>query len=156
MTSFVLPDSLTGRTGTEEALTILSSGVAQPWQPLGTPHLSILKFLTSLTPKRTYYPDESIKTLKTEHWNVDLTPSIQHEDFMPVVDGILARSERLRQFFDLPLPASSALAAAGPVCTWSPAVTALLTPSHPTIYIGSDFFFFCFVFYIYQSWKAVH
>lgn len=117
MTSLVLPDALTGRTGTEEALTILSSGVAQPWQPLEKPHLAILKSLISLTPKRTYYPDESIRTLKTERWKAYLTPSIQHEDFMPVVNGILARSERLGRFFNLPLPASSALPAAGPICT---------------------------------------
>ncbi|KLU86308.1 hypothetical protein MAPG_05323 [Magnaporthiopsis poae ATCC 64411] len=100
MTSLVLPDTLTGRTGTEEALTILSSGVAQPWQPLGEPHLTILKSLISLTPKRAYYPDESIRTLKTERWKAYLTPSIQHEDFMPVVNGILARSERLRRSAD--------------------------------------------------------
>ncbi|KAL8391947.1 hypothetical protein RB595_002236 [Gaeumannomyces hyphopodioides] len=115
MTSFVLPDTLTGRTGTEEALAILTSGAAQPWQPLRVPQLRILKSLTNLTPKRAYYPDESIKTLKTEHWNPSLTPSIQHEDFMGVVDGIFARSERLRQFFNPPIPGSLVLTPAGPV-----------------------------------------
>ncbi|KAL8419176.1 hypothetical protein RB594_002398 [Gaeumannomyces avenae] len=120
MTSFVLPDTLTGRTGTEEALAILTSGAAQPWQPLGVPQLRILKSLTSLTPKRAYYPDESIKTLKTEHWNIGLTPSIQHEDLMGVVDGIFARSERLRQFFNPPMHASLALPPAGPVSSASP------------------------------------
>lgn len=33
-TSFVLPDPLTGRTGTEEALHCLTSGSCQPWTPL--------------------------------------------------------------------------------------------------------------------------
>src|SRR2546427_393498 len=32
--SFVLPDPLTGRTGTEEALHTLRSGYCQPWTPM--------------------------------------------------------------------------------------------------------------------------
>lgn len=55
-TSFVLPDPLTGRSGTEEALACLASGSSQPWT-LSTP-AQLLPLLTvaRLTPKRQYYP----------------------------------------------------------------------------------------------------
>ena len=34
ITSFVMPDPLTGKTGTEEALYLLQAGAAQPWAPI--------------------------------------------------------------------------------------------------------------------------
>lgn len=54
-TSFVLPDSLTGRTGTEEALHCLSSGLFQAWGPIASNNHRVLKSLASLTPLREYY-----------------------------------------------------------------------------------------------------
>jgi hypothetical protein len=98
MTSFVIPDPLTGRTGTEEALITLTSGVAHPWKPLAVGQFRILKSLTALTPRRDYYPDQTLRLLKTEAWPGDFTTTQCHEDFMRVIDGILAMSERLRQF----------------------------------------------------------
>ncbi|EUC26942.1 hypothetical protein COCCADRAFT_10307 [Bipolaris zeicola 26-R-13] len=47
-TSFVIPDPLTGRTGTEEALHMLQSGHCQPWEPLGGGPLNILKSISHL------------------------------------------------------------------------------------------------------------
>lgn len=45
ITSFVLPDPLTDRTGTEEALHILRSGSSQPWTPISAAPASVLKVL---------------------------------------------------------------------------------------------------------------
>lgn len=57
-TSFMIPDPLTGRTGTEEALKCLQSGACQPWNPLMPPGAAVLKTITRLTPRRHYYPKD--------------------------------------------------------------------------------------------------
>lgn len=65
-TSFILPDPLTGRTGTEEALHCLNSGCYQPWTPLNEGHTQLLRDLASLTPKRVYYPHDMKVMQKTQ------------------------------------------------------------------------------------------
>jgi len=62
-TSFVRPDPLTGRTGTEEALHCLRSGCFQPWKPLDDHHFEILTSIAKLTPLREYYP-ENLKVMQ--------------------------------------------------------------------------------------------
>ena len=54
-TSFIIPDPLTGRTGTEEALHMLRSGHCQPWEPLGDAAINTLQTIADLSPKREYY-----------------------------------------------------------------------------------------------------
>jgi len=56
ITSFVLPDPLTGRTGTEEALHCLGSGSSQPWGPLERDAFDVLADIASLTARRSFYP----------------------------------------------------------------------------------------------------
>ncbi|KAI2607876.1 hypothetical protein GGR54DRAFT_633161 [Hypoxylon sp. NC1633] len=56
ITSFCIPDPLTGRTGTEESFVVLKSGVAKPWRKLET-----------LGPRREVT------------WNENLTMTIQHD-----------------------------------------------------------------------------
>lgn len=96
-TSFVIPDPLTGRTGTEEALRCLQLGSCQPWNPL-IPSLTVmLQTLANLSPRRHYYP----KTLKRQQnvtWNPNLTVVIQHDAFKLVVDSIMEKSQRLWLF----------------------------------------------------------
>ncbi|RFU32830.1 hypothetical protein B7463_g3489, partial [Scytalidium lignicola] len=96
-TSFVLPDPLTGRTGTEEALQILQSGYCQPWMPIADNPSSILKSIQSLSPQREYYPKDKMH-LQTVSWNEHLTMSIQHESYDTVIQEILDKSDRLRVF----------------------------------------------------------
>ncbi|KAF2647966.1 hypothetical protein K491DRAFT_722967 [Lophiostoma macrostomum CBS 122681] len=97
-TSFVMPDPLTGRTGTEEALRILQSGYCQPWMPLAVTPREILDDIGKLSPRREYYPKDK-KTLQTVTWNPDLTVVIQHDAFDIVVQSILHKSEQLEQFY---------------------------------------------------------
>lgn len=97
ITSFVIPDPLTGRTGTEEALHILQSGYCQPWTPLGTKPIETLNALGELSPRREYYPKEK-ENLQNVHWNTSLTMTIQHDGYESLVQGILCKSERLRVF----------------------------------------------------------
>jgi hypothetical protein len=52
LTSFIVPDPLTGRTGTEEAMYTLASGLCQPTFPLEPGHLVDLNILRGLVPRR--------------------------------------------------------------------------------------------------------
>ncbi|KAH8590942.1 hypothetical protein B0O99DRAFT_690999 [Bisporella sp. PMI_857] len=96
-TSFVLPDPLTGRTGTEEALHTLRSGYCQPWTWMSDGIASILKAIGRLSPEREYYPKDK-RRLQTVTWDPHLTISIQHDSYKGVVQEILAKSDRLRAF----------------------------------------------------------
>ena len=97
LTSFCLPDDLTGRTGTEEAFEILRSGAAQPWLPLDKVTHPILKGLEALSPRREYYPP-NIKRLQKVAWNNHMTTTIQHDGYAPLVQEIMNRSNRLNKF----------------------------------------------------------
>lgn len=96
-TSFVVPDPLTGLTGTEEALHILQSGSCQPWEPLSPSDVNILKTIAQLSPKRDYYPAFR-RALQTVVWDENLTMFIQHDAYEGVVQKILDTSEELRVF----------------------------------------------------------
>ncbi|RAL03936.1 DUF3638 and DUF3645 domain-containing protein, partial [Aspergillus ibericus CBS 121593] len=96
-TSFTLPDLLTGRTGTEEALACLGSAYSQPWTPLSQNIVDLLQTISHLTPLRQYYPKEA-KRQQAVTWNQHLTTVIQHEGYRPVIELILSRSNRLSLF----------------------------------------------------------
>ena len=96
-TSFIVPDPLTGRTGSEEALSSLQSCQAQPWSPLNPKPQKILATIANLTPKRSYYP-ASLKVMQQVSWNPHLTVTIQQESFRPIVDRILGVSQQLSAF----------------------------------------------------------
>lgn len=96
-TSFVLPDPLTGRTGAEEALLLLSSGICKPWTLLGRGHEEILSEIAKLTPPRVYYPHD-IKVMKREQWNDGLTSHLQHPLYADLIEDILATSRQKAAF----------------------------------------------------------
>lgn len=96
-TSFLLPDPLTGRTGTEEAIQWLQAGISQPWSPLGPPPLKILARISELTPRRVYYPLD-LKVMRTDTWIESLPSTLQRSEFRPIVDQILQRSMTLAVF----------------------------------------------------------
>ncbi|CBF79793.1 hypothetical protein AN7637.2 [Aspergillus nidulans FGSC A4] len=97
LTSHLLPDPLTGRTGTQEALDCLRSGFCQPWVPLSSDARNILHQIASLTPRREYYPKVKRRQQRV-FWNPHLTANIQHEGFYPLVEVIIKRSEILSRF----------------------------------------------------------
>jgi hypothetical protein len=96
-TSFVLPDPLTKRTGTEEALHCLSSGYCQPWTPLSLWSTAPLLDLARLTPRRHYYP-AGLKVMQRIDWDPNLTATIQHDGYRVLVEAILIKSEELSRF----------------------------------------------------------
>jgi hypothetical protein len=96
-TSFVFPDPLTRRTGTEEALHTLRSGYCQPWTPISAGLAFILRVIGGLSPSREYYPKDK-RRLQTVTWDQDLTISVQHDSYEGLVHEILDKSDRLRAF----------------------------------------------------------
>jgi len=96
-TSFVVPDMLTGRSGTEEALHCLKSGYCQPWTILNPGPYQILMSIAKLTPIRNYYP-EDIKVMQQVFWDAQLTTTIQTDDFRLIVESICQKSKQLSVF----------------------------------------------------------
>lgn len=97
LTSFPIPDVLTGRTGTEEAIHILQSGMSQPWTPLGRSPISELEAIASLSPRREFYPEDKRRLQKTQ-WSPNLSVSIQHERLETLARDLLRKSHRLQPF----------------------------------------------------------
>lgn len=97
LTNSPVVDPLTRRTGAEEALSILSSGICQPWSPLGRYPIMTLHSIVSLSPKREYYP-ENMRLMSRETWNPDLPTSTQREEYQTLINRILVHSTRLSSF----------------------------------------------------------
>ncbi|PLB47177.1 hypothetical protein P170DRAFT_412866 [Aspergillus steynii IBT 23096] len=97
LTSFPIPDTLTGRTGTEEAIACLNSASSQPWNPVGPSRADPLIHLTQLTPRRAYYPVH-LKRQQQVFWDKDLTVTIQHDLYRPIIEAMATKLERLGMF----------------------------------------------------------
>ncbi|KAG6852418.1 hypothetical protein C0991_012190, partial [Blastosporella zonata] len=92
-TSFPLPDDLTGRTGTEEALHELESARYFSFKDLGAEEVSVLHHIASLTPGYVWYP-EHLKAMQTAHWTA-LNPLAQHWAFTFRVEDVLQFHQQL-------------------------------------------------------------
>lgn len=98
LTSFPLPDGLTNRTGTEEAIQCLSSAASRPWDVLGSLPQGILMTLqTTLASRRAYYPADK-KMYQKVDWDRNLTTTMQHESIGFLAERILLQSRRLALF----------------------------------------------------------
>ena len=97
LTSFVIPDPLTGRTGTEEAMQCLESGLCQPWTSLTVGSHKVLLDLAAICPARLYYPSD-LKVMQKVCWDDRLTTTIQSDEFWPILESIRRRSDALSMF----------------------------------------------------------
>lgn len=96
-TSFILPDPLTGRTGTDEAIHCLQSGNAQPWAPVDQVSYELLSKIADLTPQRVYYPQD-LRVLQKVIWKDYLLSAVQHDEFRPIVKNIMQQCRVLHRF----------------------------------------------------------
>jgi hypothetical protein len=96
LTSYCLPDPLTGHTGTESALSILRLGAVRSFDVLTKENISILLDIAKLTPTRTYYPRNE-RVMQKIGWDANLRSLSQHALFRVVVQEIFnqARSQKL-------------------------------------------------------------
>ncbi|KNG50865.1 hypothetical protein TW65_01843 [Stemphylium lycopersici] len=97
-TSHVIPDPLTKRTGTEEALYLLQSAAYQPWNPLRDGQVNILRRIAALSPERGYYPKDA-RCMETVLWNAECTIYMQDDRYGATVARILRKSSNLSHFF---------------------------------------------------------
>ncbi|KAI1347711.1 hypothetical protein F5Y01DRAFT_318465 [Xylaria sp. FL0043] len=97
LTSFCLPDTLTGRTGASEAFSILRSGTAQPWTSVFKAGNQILEEFDKLVPRREYLPP-NIKRIQKVIWNPDLTSPIQCDGYRQAIEAIKEKSNNLDAF----------------------------------------------------------
>lgn len=97
LTSFCLPDTLTGRTGTEEALSILGSAAVKSFGTLTKESMEILAMISCLTPRRRYYPAHE-RVMQVVEWDSILGFLAQHGGFHPAVQHLLHRHTRYRIF----------------------------------------------------------
>ena len=100
VTSHCLPDRLTGRTGTEEALMGLESGATNSFLDLSLSEQKILNLIARLTPRRYYYP-KHLQVMQQARW-LALSPLSQHCAFYQQVMRMLSQATRLRVFQENP------------------------------------------------------
>ncbi|KAF5494312.1 hypothetical protein CGCS363_v009327 [Colletotrichum siamense] len=97
LTSFCIPDPLTKRTGTEEALAILSSASVKSFDLLTQENIDMLCTIARLTPGRTYYPSNE-RVMQAVDWQPGLSSLSQHGFFLEYVREILNIAERAKFF----------------------------------------------------------
>ena len=96
VTSFVLPDPFTGRTGTEEALQCLRR--TQLWQPPDIDVIQVLNSIKRIAPMRSYYP-KHLKRMQEIKWKKGLSPTAQHEGFEVLADEIFDGGQRMAPLY---------------------------------------------------------
>ncbi|KAK5993505.1 hypothetical protein PT974_06937 [Cladobotryum mycophilum] len=90
LTSYCIPDPFLGRTGTEEALSILQSASIRSIDNLAQDSVKVLLDIASLTPRRAFYP-EHLRTMQKVDWCHELSFVTQDSRFYKIVNRILDR-----------------------------------------------------------------
>lgn len=96
VTSHCLPDPLTGRTGSEEALLRLQAANCISFQRLSETELHLLQHIADLSPQRVYYPIGKM-CMQSVAWD-KISPLSQHGQFRKLVEGIVNHAVDLTVF----------------------------------------------------------
>ncbi|KAF5023030.1 hypothetical protein F66182_4914 [Fusarium sp. NRRL 66182] len=94
LTSFCLPDPFLKRTGTEEAIEILTSASVRAPSAMTETAYERLAWISSLSPSRSFYPKHE-KVMQTVNWDADLQFPSQHDRFYTITQEILDRSRKV-------------------------------------------------------------
>lgn len=102
VTSHCLPDPLTRRTGTEEALAGLRAAATRSFQTVETDSVDadLFRLIAALTPVRVYYPVH-LKRMQQVIWRSGLSPIVQHDEFCRGVKEVSAYAGLLNIFEDV-------------------------------------------------------
>ncbi|KAI0477366.1 hypothetical protein GGR56DRAFT_636982 [Xylariaceae sp. FL0804] len=98
VTTFCVPDPLTKRTGTEEALRILGSAAVVSFERLGAEDIRMLQDIAELSPIRRFYP-RHLRVMEETKWSSVLDPIAQSDAFGLGVSSVLARGRDCEMFF---------------------------------------------------------
>lgn len=97
VTSGRLPDPLTGRTGTEEALLEYSSASCITFLELQPTDRELLRVINAISPTRTFYP-KHLQAMQTVVWDLNLPPLSQHSAFPRITNSIREYAQKLALF----------------------------------------------------------
>lgn len=97
ITSSSLPDPFTRKTGTETAITELSSPRSLSFHTLGGAEEGVVNYIRQLAPRRTWYP-KHVHVMEEVRWDKALPVLSQHDDFVPLTSAILEHARRLSIF----------------------------------------------------------
>ncbi|KAB8229417.1 uncharacterized protein BDW43DRAFT_314998 [Aspergillus alliaceus] len=97
LTSFCVPDPLTQKTGTEQALSILRSAALRSFERLRSENCAVLAHIAQLTPSRTYYPANE-RVMQKVQWRKELGFLVQHAEFREEVVAIFEHDRRMAMF----------------------------------------------------------
>ncbi|KIW82284.1 hypothetical protein Z517_05311 [Fonsecaea pedrosoi CBS 271.37] len=98
LTSFCLVDPLIKRTGTEQALFILSSAAVRSFDRLHRENIDVLRRIALLTPGRSYYPAHE-RVMQIVKWTPELSFLAQHGGLYKGVQRIFDQAERTKVFY---------------------------------------------------------
>ncbi|KAJ4476568.1 hypothetical protein C8R41DRAFT_923340 [Lentinula lateritia] len=100
VTSGRLPDPLTGRTGTEEALLEYSSASCITFLDLENPDRELLASIHGLSPERTFYP-KNLEVMQSILWqpaDLAVPPLSMHSAFPRITHNILEYAQKMSLF----------------------------------------------------------
>lgn len=95
LTSNCLPDPLTCRTGTEQALSILKGAAVKSFPFLPARTMALLQQIDLLTPRRVYYPGD-LKVMQTVLWDSEVPMLSQHPHFHLAVQELFEQYQMAR------------------------------------------------------------
>lgn len=98
LTSHCIPDSLTGKTGTEQCLSILNSAAVRSFQQLSEKDVNILGHISKLSPGRKYYP-ENERVMETIEWDSQLSFLSQAGSLQTTVQSVIERVNQSKLFY---------------------------------------------------------
>lgn len=106
LTSFILPDPLTGSLGMEQSIRILDEQAFRCCRPLYSTEMDMLNLIASLTPQRVFYPTH-LKAMQQITWHRDISPLLQNGAFADIARRVYAHSEQFTKFYQdqEPMPA---------------------------------------------------
>ncbi|KAB8071219.1 hypothetical protein BDV29DRAFT_159701 [Aspergillus leporis] len=97
LTSFCVPDPLTQKTGTEQALSILRSAALRSFERLRPENSAVLAQIAELTPVRKYYPTNE-RVMQSVLWRKNLSFLAHHAEFHEEVAAIFQHDRRMAMF----------------------------------------------------------
>ncbi|KAL9602747.1 MAG: hypothetical protein Q9219_001590 [cf. Caloplaca sp. 3 TL-2023] len=105
LTSYFLPDPLTGNLGSVESMRILDEQLYRCFKPLEKGEIELLDLIAGLTPRRFYYP-EHLRVMQQVSWQNQLNSLAQRSDFRDLAEKIRTHAQHFDIYYpDLkPLP----------------------------------------------------
>ncbi|KAK4551476.1 hypothetical protein LTR86_011153 [Recurvomyces mirabilis] len=97
LTSFVLPDTFTTRSGTEQALNILTSAATRSFSCLTQRAADLLGQIARLSPRRKYYPPHK-HAMQQVTWDNQLSFFSQQSQLCTAVSEIFSHARRMQLF----------------------------------------------------------